>query len=664
MTRNRGLYVMALVAFVLVCSRADAHEFRTRFVRWDGAAWLPISSGTFFGTRGVPYRIRVEVGVFDDAAGAAPAGGLVGWNAGRISTTGGSTSRSPGRLSPFVFASSPDSNGLPGGDPFTCLTQINATLGTQSPAWGCSAGTPLPRPTAVVRGVNTYVQLYEFTTTPGVGSHTIAIGGNLIAATQWQALGTPVPPDCPSGTPGSIIYAPVPTAPIAFTETLRIVIQPQMQTRFAVWNGAEFVPLCDDTLHAVAGSSYRIRLQFGVFDTISLPAPAGGFVGWNSGTITTTGGTNSRTPGRLSPFNFFPGGNGAPAANPFTALTGIEAAVGSQSPPWTCTPAGAAPPPPPATIRARNTFINAYEITTLAGPTSYTLTFGGNLVAADSWQTVGPVIPPACGVPGDPDDDAPGSITYAPLSLPAEALSRTLRVQVGAPVADCLGDGVPDTCQSNFTERLYTLTGTSAGTPWSWCISSPRFPSVCNLSVPGVAAGQSALAVATAFAASINAQACCDAQLFAVAGVYSGTTYLVVRVASQEAGDTPFDLCVGPGGGPATCCPVMPLSFCDFNPRLTRLATHGQDCNANGHDDSIDIITGASADVNDDGIPDDCQPAPCPADFNHSGAVTSQDFFDFIAAFFNNTPGSDFNNDGQTTSQDFFDFIVAFFAGC
>ncbi|MGE3109191.1 MAG: M12 family metallo-peptidase [Phycisphaerales bacterium] len=58
------------------------------------------------------------------------------------------------------------------------------------------------------------------------------------------------------------------------------------------------------------------------------------------------------------------------------------------------------------------------------------------------------------------------------------------------------------------------------------------------------------------------------------------------------------------------------------------------------------------------------QPSACAADFNHDGGVNSQDFFDFIAAFFSGLPSADFNRDMVTNSQDFFDFLAGFFAGC
>jgi len=54
--------------------------------------------------------------------------------------------------------------------------------------------------------------------------------------------------------------------------------------------------------------------------------------------------------------------------------------------------------------------------------------------------------------------------------------------------------------------------------------------------------------------------------------------------------------------------------------------------------------------------------AGCAGDWNNDGELTSQDFFDFIAAFFNGN--ADFNMNGSTDSQDFFDFIGAFFTPC
>jgi hypothetical protein len=55
---------------------------------------------------------------------------------------------------------------------------------------------------------------------------------------------------------------------------------------------------------------------------------------------------------------------------------------------------------------------------------------------------------------------------------------------------------------------------------------------------------------------------------------------------------------------------------------------------------------------------------PCDADFNGSGAVTVQDIFDFLGAYFTNNPAADINHSGSVTVQDIFDFLGTYFAGC
>jgi hypothetical protein len=56
--------------------------------------------------------------------------------------------------------------------------------------------------------------------------------------------------------------------------------------------------------------------------------------------------------------------------------------------------------------------------------------------------------------------------------------------------------------------------------------------------------------------------------------------------------------------------------------------------------------------------------ALCPADFNLDGTPNSQDFFDFLNAFFEQSWRAEFNHDGALNSQDFFDYITAFFTPC
>lgn len=54
----------------------------------------------------------------------------------------------------------------------------------------------------------------------------------------------------------------------------------------------------------------------------------------------------------------------------------------------------------------------------------------------------------------------------------------------------------------------------------------------------------------------------------------------------------------------------------------------------------------------------------CIADFNASGTITSQDIFDFLAAWFGGDLSADSNLSGSDTVQDIFDFLNVWFTGC
>jgi glucose/arabinose dehydrogenase len=100
--------------------------------------------------------------------------------------------------------------------------------------------------------------------------------------------------------------------------------------------------------------------------------------------------------------------------------------------------------------------------------------------------------------------------------------------------------------------------------------------------------------------------------------------------------------------------------------KIVPVSPLGPDCNHNEINDACDILMGTSRDANGNGIPDECEPPPpeCRADFDGNGTLDSNDFFAFIAAFFDGAAGADFNGDMMVNSQDFFDFLAAFFEGC
>lgn len=229
---------------ILACAGGThAFEVRCRFVERIGNTDVVLSGNHIDVTPGIARNMRIQFGVFDDAAGAAPAGGLVGWSAGTLAVSGpvdnSDERRNPGRLSPWNFSQFPTANGnppLPGGDPFTMLTEIDAGIGSQSPLWLCDPqGNVPPQPTPVVRGRNTFISVYAFQIQPRSAApvnYTVTAGGFVQSTSAWNIVGTPQPPDCgdpndPSDDiPGSITYAPAIGIPQSFTSVLVVHTNP------------------------------------------------------------------------------------------------------------------------------------------------------------------------------------------------------------------------------------------------------------------------------------------------------------------------------------------------------------------------------------------------------------------------------------------------------
>jgi len=165
--------------------------------------------------------------------------------------------------------------------------------------------------------------------------------------------------------------------------------------------------------------------------------------------------------------------------------------------------------------------------------------------------------------------------------------------------------------------RAFQIMGPPNNTPWSWSISVDCCINIGNINVPGVSSGD-ANTLAVAFANSINS-ACPDGGVTAAA--YPGNPnisgLMVVDVSSCTGVLTPFILRVGSAGAAEEdqCVvadvngndPLPTTGPCSFNPEIIELPLSGQDCNTNQMDDAIDIMTGSSADVNGNGIPDECE---------------------------------------------------------
>lgn len=86
------------------------------------------------------------------------------------------------------------------------------------------------------------------------------------------------------------------------------------------------------------------------------------------------------------------------------------------------------------------------------------------------------------------------------------------------------------------------------------------------------------------------------------------------------------------------------------------------DCNQNLLPDTCDIASGASADADGDGVPDECQ--PCVADHDGNGVVDTRDFVAYLDDWAAKRPRADTNGDLIVDTRDFVAFLNAWAAGC
>ncbi len=204
--------------------------------------------------------------------------------------------------------------------------------------------------------------------------------------------------------------------------------------------------------------------------------------------------------------------------------------------------------------------------------------------------------------------------------------------------------------------RSFCVLGAATGADWSWSLGGTAGGGwlVENQNTPGVAAGAIADVIVQQFVDSINNSGCCTVS----ARVNPAAPFCFDVATSDPAG---FDLCVGAAGAPPTCC-VVPGASCSFNPDIFEIVLSGSDCNANGMDDTIDLLIDPSLDSDGDGIIDSCVTYLL-GDLNCDGQVDGNDVAAFTRAqispadYAAEYPGcqmaaGDFNGDGAVDPGD------------
>lgn len=93
------------------------------------------------------------------------------------------------------------------------------------------------------------------------------------------------------------------------------------------------------------------------------------------------------------------------------------------------------------------------------------------------------------------------------------------------------------------------------------------------------------------------------------------------------------------------------------------LRSEGTDCNQNLVPDSCDIASGASEDVDGDGVPDECQTV-CVADHDGNGVVDTRDVLLLLNDYAAKRPAADVNRDFVVDTRDVLAFLNTWVGGC
>lgn len=211
---------------------------------------------------------------------------------------------------------------------------------------------------------------------------------------------------------------------------------------------------------------------------------------------------------------------------------------------------------------------------------------------------------------------------------PTRAMHRMVSAGSGGPLfvfggINALNEDLDELAcfQGGVTAHTYHVSGAGTGIPFQIGVHGPGFGSVSPVLVatPGLPAGSVAGLIsgaATALPGVIGAQP------------YPGAPHVVsisfagaqTALAGHAASAPPY--IVAPGAPPV-----------HINPEITEIFLSGEDCNANGMDDTIDLLDNDALDTDGNGVIDACEESLCPADVDETGTVDVSDLLAVLGAW-------------------------------